>query len=205
MFTGIIESVGAVAEVRTSPAGARLVIEAARAAQDAAVGDSIAVNGVCLTAVEVAPPQLRFDVVHETLRRSNLGELAAGDEVNLERPLAAGGRLSGHFVQGHVDATGQVRSLVEEGDSLRIGISAPASVLRYVVEKGSIAVDGISLTVAARDESGFEVAVIPHTRAITTLGRKLPGQTVNLEVDILAKYVEQLAAGSRIRPQEGAR
>ena len=192
MFTGIIESLGSVAEIRTTPEGARLVIDAPDVAPGTAIGDSVAVNGVCLTAVQVSPPRLAFDAIPETLQRSNLGELQVGDAVNLERPLPAGGRLSGHFVQGHVDGIGRISGIMEEGTSHRVRITLPPDLRRYVVEKGSVAVDGISLTVAACDDEAFEVAIIPHTRAVTTLGRKREGDRVNLEVDILAKYVESL-------------
>lgn len=192
MFTGIIEALGTVREVRDLGGLTRLTVDAGELASGTAIGDSVAVNGVCLTAVEVAPPSLAFEAIPETLRRTNLGELRAGDRVNVERPLAAGARLSGHFVQGHVDGVGEIAGLSEEGDSLRIRIGAPPELLRYVVEKGSIAVDGISLTVAGCDAAGFEVAIIPHTRSVTTLGRAAPGRRVNLEVDILAKYVEKL-------------
>lgn len=195
MFTGIIERLGTIAEIRASPAGSRLVVDAGDLAREVAVGDSVAVNGICLTAVAIAPPTLAFDAIPETLRRSNLGELRPGSPVNLERPLAANGRLSGHFVQGHVDGTARIAGLREDGDSLRVRIAPPPDLMRYVVEKGSVAVDGISLTIAACDERGFEVALIPHTRAVTTLGLRAEGDTVNLEVDILAKYVEKLAHG----------
>src|SRR5262249_6412226 len=151
--------------------GARLVIDAGPLAAETAVGDSVAINGVCLTAVEVGPEQLAFDAIPETLRRSNPGALRPGAPANLERPLAARGRLSAHVVQGHVDGRGQIAARVEGGDALRIAIALPAALRRYIVEKGSIAVDGISLTVAAITPAGFEVAIIPHTRAVTTLGR----------------------------------
>jgi riboflavin synthase len=195
MFTGIIEALGTVAEIQARPEGARLIVEAPSVAEGTAIGDSVAVNGVCLTAVAVAPPRLAFDAIPETLRRSDLGQLRVGDRVNLERPLPAGGRLSGHFVQGHVDGTGRIQGIMNEGTSQRIRISLPPDLRRYVVEKGSIAVDGISLTVAALDADAFEVAIIPHTRAVTTLGQKAAGAEVNLEVDILAKYVDALLRG----------
>jgi riboflavin synthase len=195
MFTGIIEALGIVHSVSAGEEGSRLVVAARAIARETAIGDSIAVNGVCLTAVEAGPETLAFDAIPETLRRSNLGELSAGDVVNLERPLAAGARLSGHFVQGHVDGVGRVAAVREEGSSVRIGIAIPPELRRYVVEKGSVAVDGISLTAAAVTADSFEVAIIPHTRAVTTLGRKGIGASLNLEVDILAKYVENLLAG----------
>jgi riboflavin synthase len=155
----------------------------------------VAVNGVCLTVVEALGSRLAFDAVPETLRRSNLGALSAGSRVNLERPLAANGRLSGHFVQGHVDGVGRIANVTPEGEGVRARIEAPPALTRYVVEKGSIAADGCSLTVAACGGEWFEVALIPHTLAVTILGGWNPGTTVNLEVDILAKYVEKLVQG----------
>src|SRR5581483_462264 len=157
-----------------------LVVDAGDLAGGTAVGDSIAVNGVCLTAVAIDPPTLSFDAIPETLRRSNLGGLRSGAVVNLERPLAASGRLSGHFVQGHVDGVGRIAAEVEEGESLRVRIEVPAGLRRYLVEKGSVAVDGISLTVAAVTADGFEVALIPHTGAVTTLGQRHRAEAVNL-------------------------
>ena len=194
MFTGIIEGMGEVLAFDRTEAGARLRLAAGPVAEGARIGDSVAINGTCLTVVALDGDRLEFEAVPETLRRTNLGELAAGARVNLERPLRAGGRLDGHIVQGHVDGTGHVAAVTPEGDSLRIQIAAEPELLRYVVEKGSIAVDGISLTVAAVDYAGFEVAIIPHTAAVTTLGQRAPGAKVNLEVDILAKYVERLLA-----------
>jgi riboflavin synthase len=202
MFTGIIEYLGTAVAVEHSAGGARLTIEAGPVAAGTRVGDSVAVNGVCLTAVAVTPPRLEFEAIPETLRRSNLGTLAAGSRVNLERPLAADGRLSGHFVQGHVDGVGEVAAAVVEGDSLHLTIVPPAALLRYIVEKGSIAVDGVSLTVAACHDRRFQVALIPHTRAATTLGRTAPADAVNLEVDVLAKYVEKLVGERRTTNDE---
>ena len=178
MFTGIVREVGRVASFD----GHRLVLEAETTA---AVGDSVSVDGVCLTAVDGA--QLAFDVVDETLSRTTLGSLAAGHRVNLEPALRAGEPLGGHLVQGHVDGLGRVRSTGEP-----VWIDAPPELLRYLVEKGSITVDGVSLTVAAVDGGGFAVALVPHTLEATTLGALEPGDPVNLEVDVLAKYVEKL-------------
>jgi len=158
-------------------------------------GDSIAVNGVCLTAVDPAPGGFGADVMAETLRRSSLGPLGEGDSVNLELPLRAGDRLGGHIVQGHVDGTGTVESASDDGFARLVRIAAGPDVLRYVVEKGSIAIDGVSLTVASIDESGFTVSLIPETLERTTLGEATPGRVVNLEVDVLAKYVEKLTRG----------
>ena len=181
MFTGIVREVGRV----VSFDGRRLVVEGAT---QAAEGDSVAVDGVCLTAVDGV--RLAFDVVEETLSRTTLGALRAGDRVNLEPALRAGEPLGGHIVQGHVDGLGRVRSVGEP-----VWIDAPADLLRYCVEKGSITVDGVSLTVAALDAGGFAVALVPHTLEATTLGAIAPGDAVNLEVDVLAKYVEKLLPG----------
>ncbi len=192
MFTGLIEAVGTVAAVRHGAGQSRLVIHAQWVGPGGAVGDSVCVNGVCLTVVAGADGRLEFQAIAETLRRSNLGELRPGDRVNLERAMGAGGRFGGHFVQGHVDALGQVAQIVPEANSHRVTVEAPPEVMRYVVERGSIALDGISLTVAAVSPSTFTVAIIPHTWTETTLGSRRPGDRVNLEVDILAKYVERL-------------
>lgn len=194
MFTGLIEEGGRVAEIRPSDGGARLVVSAALVLDGLEVGDSVAVNGTCLTAVEVAPGGFAVDCVAETLRRTSLGALGPGDRVNLERPLRIGDRLDGHLVQGHVDGVGTVRAATPEGGSTVLEVSAPPDLLRYVVEKGSIAVDGVSLTVAGRLPDAFTVALIPHTMAVTTLGPQALGRPVNLEVDVVAKYVESLAA-----------
>jgi riboflavin synthase len=190
MFTGIVRELGTVVAFD----GARLVLSAPETAADAAVGDSVAVSGACLTVVDAAEGRLAFDVVQETLSRTALGALEQGGAVNLEPSLRIGDRLGGHVVQGHVDAVGRVRSVVPEGEGRRIWIDAPAAVLGYCIEKGSIAVDGVSLTVAAFDDDGFEVALIPHTLAVTTLGRLAPGDQVNLEADVLGKVVERLVA-----------
>jgi riboflavin synthase len=189
MFTGIVRELGAVASFD----GSRLVLTAPETAATAAVGDSVAVAGVCLTVVEGANGTLVFDVVPETLARTALRELEPGRAVNLEPSLRVGDQLGGHVVQGHVDAVGRVRSVTPEGDGRRVWIDAPETV-RYCVEKGSIAVDGVSLTVAGLDDEGFEVALIPHTLAATTLGTLGPGDEVNLEADVLGKVVERLLA-----------
>jgi riboflavin synthase len=190
MFTGIVREVGEVVAVEEDGGPARLRIRAPETAAGTAVGDSVAVNGVCLTAVEAADGVLAFDAVPETLRRSSLGRLTSGAGVNVEPALRAGEPLGGHFVQGHVDGVGRVRVVDEEG----IEVEAPTEVLRYCVEKGSIAVEGVSLTIAALAEDGFSIALIPHTRAQTTLGRLREGDEVNLEADLLAKHVERLLA-----------
>jgi riboflavin synthase len=190
VFTGIVREVGMVAAFD----GSRLVVGAPETAGGVAVGDSVSVAGVCLTVVEAGEGRLAFDVVPETLSRTALGGLAADDRVNLESALRVGDPLGGHVVQGHVDAVGRIRSVAPEGDSRRVWVDAPETIVRYCLEKGSIAVDGVSLTVAALDDDGFEVALIPHTLSVTTLGGLEPGDEVNLEVDVLAKVVERLLA-----------
>jgi riboflavin synthase len=191
MFTGLVESTARVRRVEPDGDGVRLEVQTPLAAE-LAHGDSIAVNGVCLTAVEPDGDSFRADVMAETLRRSSLGPLGEGDAVNVELALRAGDRLGGHMVQGHVDATGEVESVTEEGFARVVRIAASPEILRYVVQKGSIAVDGVSLTVASVDERGFTVSLIPETLERTTLGQAEPGRVVNLEVDVLAKYVEKL-------------
>ncbi|HEX4324815.1 MAG TPA: riboflavin synthase [Gaiellaceae bacterium] len=191
MFTGIVLEVGTVAAFD----GSRLVVVAPETAPTAVVGDSVSVAGVCLTVVETGEGRLAFDVVPETLSRTALARLEPGESLNLEPSLRVGDRLGGHVVQGHVDAVGRVRAITPDGDSRRMWVDAPQAVLGYCVEKGSIAVDGVSLTVAAFDDDGFEVALIPHTLAVTTLGRLQPGDGLNLEADVLGKVVERLVAG----------
>ena len=186
MFTGLIAGKGTVRSLREG----RLEVETSLAGELTA-GDSVAVNGVCLTAVDPDGSSFAADVMAETLRRSSLGPLREGSEVNLELPLRAGDRLGGHVVQGHVDATGSVAAVREEGFSRVVRISAAPELLRYVVEKGSISVDGVSLTVSAVDDEAFEVSLIPETLERTTLGQAEQGRMVNLEVDVLAKYVEK--------------
>jgi riboflavin synthase len=193
MFTGIVEELGRVRAITPNEGGARIEIAAAAVLTDAEIGASIAVNGCCLTVVALGEGCWAADAVIETLARTNLGDLQTGDPVNLERPLRLADRLGGHLVQGHVDATGTIRAREPQADgSMLITFDAPADVTRYVVHKGSITVDGISLTVAAVVAGGFAVAVIPHTQAVTTLGAKPVGARVNLEVDMVAKYVERL-------------
>jgi riboflavin synthase len=192
VFTGIVRERGRVASVEGDSEGVRLVVDAPATAADARVGDSVSVSGVCLTVTSARAGTLSFDAVPETLRRSSLGTLAAGDAVNLELALRAGDPLGGHYVQGHVDGVGVVRSIDREGEGRRVWIDTPTETRRYLVEKGSIAVDGVSLTIAELEEKGFSVALVPHTLAETTLGALAPGHQVNLEVDLLAKYVERL-------------
>jgi riboflavin synthase len=189
MFTGIVEELGAVRRIEPSASGARLEFTASQVLAGATMGDSIAVNGCCLTVVDRGDGWWAADAVEETLRRTCLGSLRSGDPVNLERPVRLVDRLGGHLVQGHVDGVGHI---AERGsDTLRV--DTPPHLLRYMVEKGSVAVDGVSLTIAGLDSSSFSVALIPHTQAVTTLGRKPVGAPVNLEVDLIAKYVERLA------------
>jgi riboflavin synthase len=193
VFTGLVERTARVRRVDLDGDGVRLEVETPLAAE-LRQGDSIAVNGVCLTAVDPDAAGFRADVMAETLRHSSLGPLAEGDAVNVELPLRAGDRLGGHVVQGHVDGTGTVADVREEGFARLVRIACAPELLRYVVLKGSIAVDGVSLTVAEVDDAGFTVSLIPETLERTTLGLAAPGRVVNLEVDVLAKYVEKLVA-----------
>jgi riboflavin synthase len=191
VFTGLVETTARVRRVEPDGDGARLEVETPLAAE-LRQGDSIAVNGVCLTAVDPDAERFHADVMAETLRRSSLGPLAEGDSVNVELPLRAGDRLGGHVVQGHVDGTGTVAEVRDQGFARLVRIDCPPDIVRYIVEKGSIAVDGVSLTVAEVDDRGFTVSLIPETLERTTLGLAAPGRVVNLEVDVLAKYVEKL-------------
>jgi riboflavin synthase len=195
VFTGIVEGMAEVREARRDGRGGRLTIDAGAALDGEVVraGDSVAVNGVCLTVVAFEGGAFAADLSAETLARTTLGRLAPGTAVNVERPVPATGRLGGHIVQGHVDGVGRVAVLREETEARRLEIAAPPDLVRYIVDKGSIAVDGVSLTVAGVRGNRFGVALIPHTCEVTTLGTLEPGREVNLEVDILAKYVEQLA------------
>jgi riboflavin synthase len=196
MFTGIVEGTGTVAALAVADGGgARLEVEAPFLAGDLRLGESVAVNGCCLTVAEPTPGGFAADLVAETLRRTALGGLAAGDAVNLERPLALGGRLGGHLVQGHVDGVARVLERSPVGDGEEVRIELPPDLERYVVEKGSIAVDGVSLTVAGVGPGWFAVALVPHTLEVTTLGRRRPGDPVQLEVDVVAKYIERLVVG----------
>ena len=191
MFTGLIADLGTVEAVQETEHGMRLRVSSALAGE-LGEGDSVAVNGVCLTAAQVDGAAFVADVVHETLRRSSIAAIAPGDAVNLELPVRATDRLGGHLVQGHVDGIGTVSDMRDEGFSRLVTIVVPGELERYVVEKGSVAVDGISLTVASLDGARLQVALIPETLERTTLGRAQPGTPVNLEVDVLAKYVERL-------------
>jgi len=193
MFTGIVEEVGQVRRLIPRQAGARLEVECNLVLSDAAPGVSIAVNGVCLTAIEVGPSHFAMDLAPETLNRSNLGDLETGSLVNLERPLSPAGRLSGHIVQGHVDGTGELLSLETLGDgNWWLKVRVPAELDRYMIHKGSISLDGISLTIAALSECVVSVAIIPHTYDLTNLRSRRPSDRINIEVDLIAKYVEKL-------------
>jgi riboflavin synthase len=192
MFTGIIEEIGTVASIQRSANSARLAIHGTLIFGDLKVGDSVAVNGVCLTAASVSGDVFRADVMNETLARSNLGELRPGSKVNLERAMLSGGRFGGHIVLGHIDGIGGIMRMDHDDNAVWLTISASKDILRYIVEKGSVAIDGISLTVAMVNEHCFSVSVIPHTGMATTLLDKAPGDTVNLENDIVGKYVERL-------------
>ena len=191
MFTGLVADLGTVAEVHSTNDGVRLAIESALA-RELSEGDSVSVNGVCLTAVGVDGERFGADVMNETLRRSSLAEVQPGSRVNLELPLTADTRLGGHFVQGHVDGVGAIAAVREDGFARVVTVEADPDLLRYVVEKGSITVDGVSLTVTRVDGTSFDVSLIPETLERTNLGAAAPGVPVNLEVDILAKYVEKL-------------
>ena len=192
MFTGIVEEMGILRSVRRGAHSAVLSIGAETVLSDLKIGDSVAVNGVCLTATTVDAGGFTADVMHETLNRSSLGALAPGNPVNLERAMAADGRFGGHMVAGHIDGTGTITETRRDDNAVWYTVSAAPSLLRYIVEKGSIAIDGISLTVAAVEADRFFVSVIPHTASVTVLGRKGPGDIVNLETDIIGKYVEKL-------------
>ena len=197
MFTGIVEETGAVRAVRRGAKSSVLSIQAEQVLSDLKIGDSVAVNGVCLTATSVDASGFTADVMHETLDRSTLGALTPGSRVNLERAMAADGRFGGHIGAGHIDGTGTITKTRQDDNAVWFTIEASPALLRYVVEKGSITIDGISLTVAAVGEGWFSVSIIPHTASLTTLGGKKPGDLVNLENDVIGKYVEKL-----LRPQE---
>ena len=197
MFTGIVAELGSVEATEPINGGARLVIAASSTLEELKIGDSVAVNGVCLTVVAHTERSFSVQVVDESLERSALGSLGEGSPVNLERPLAADGRFDGHIVQGHVDGVGEIVSIDDEGDASRVRVTIPQGLDRYIVEKGSITVDGTSLTITAVSEPGandpwFEIVLIPHTLAVTVFGSVTQGSLVNLEVDVLAKYVERM-------------
>ena len=192
MFTGIIEEVGAVKQITHGQHSEVLNIQARTVLENTKIGDSIAVNGICLTVTRLFADSFSADVMHETLNRSSLAGLMVGSKVNLERAMAADGRFGGHIVSGHIDGTGVIRSLTREENAIWVSIGTSPQILHLIVEKGSICIDGISLTVAKVEEEGFQVSVIPHTGEETTLLEKVPGDSVNLENDVIGKYVERL-------------
>ena len=192
MFTGIIEKKGKIAALRPNAGGTRLTIDLEELAEGTKLGDSIAVNGACLTVSDLAGSVASFDVVAETLRRTALGDLAAGDPVNLERALRVGDRLGGHFVQGHVDGVGTIARRTRTGGEYLLHVAVPRELSDQMIEKGSVAVDGISLTIAALGDGAFAIAVIPHTLERTTLGDRRDGTRVNIEIDMIGKYVRKL-------------
>ena len=202
MFTGIIQEVGTVQAIDRGTQSARFTIAAAEVLTGVKIGDSITINGACLTIVHLSPGAASFDVVYETLQKTALGSLAIGDEVNLEPSLAASGRFDGHIVQGHVDGVGTIASIREIDNSYYIYVTTSQSLARYIVRKGSIAIDGISLTVVDADDKTFSVAIIPHTWANSNLHARRAGDQVNLETDIIGKYVEKLMGGdfARLEP-----
>lgn len=202
MFTGIIETLGTTTAVRPSGAGRRMEILADKALAGTRIGDSIAVNGACLTAVEISGTRFAVDVSPETLSRSTLNDTKPGTRVNLERALRLSDRLDGHMVSGHIDGRGRIDYIRDLGRVLVIGFSVSEELTRYMITKGSVAVDGISLTINACDPKSFEVTVIPHTAAITTLGTKRQGDAVNIETDLIGKYVEKFVSGDKSRDRE---
>lgn len=192
MFTGIIEEIGTITAVRKSPLDAKLTISAEKIFSDLKIGDSVAVNGVCLTASDISENTFTADVMNETFHRSSLSKLKPGSHVNLERAMAADGRFGGHIVAGHVDGTGIITNIKKDDNAVWYTISAENSIMKYIIEKGSVAIDGISLTVAEVSKDSFSVSVIPHTAKETILSQKKTGDTVNLENDLIGKYVEKL-------------
>ena len=192
MFTGIVEEVGTVEQIRKGPYSAVVTIHGKKVLEDTKIGDSIGVNGVCLTVIAMGKDEFTADVMAETVRRSNLGKLKAGDYVNLERAMAADGRFGGHLVSGHIDGTGTVRSMKKEENAIWVTIETTPKILRLIIEKGSVCIDGISLTVAQVGKGFFQVSIIPHTGAETTLLKKHDGDVVNLENDMVGKYIDHL-------------
>ena len=199
MFTGIIEEVGRIRAIERQAVSARLTVAASKVLSDVHLGDSIAVNGVCLTVTDLKADSFTADVMHETLRRSSLGSVRTGSPVNLERAMQLGGRFGGHIVSGHIDTTGKILGIREDDNAVWYRIGADYKILKYIVEKGSVALDGISLTVAEVRSDSFSVSVIPHTRANTTLTHKKIGDIINIETDCIGKYIEKLITGTRRR------
>lgn len=204
MFSGIVEETGVVRRIERRPGGLTLTIGADRVLEGTGIGDSIAVNGACLTVVAFDEGSFTIEAAPETLRRTNLGAVSEGARVNLERSLAANGRIGGHFVQGHVDATAEVVALDPDGEGLMVRFRPPEALMRYIVPKGYIALDGMSLTVVETGDDWFTISFIPHTRSVTVVGDYAPGTRVNLEVDVLGKYVERIIAAGGRWAREGA-
>lgn len=192
MFTGIVETVGSVKSIRRKDKAIELFIDSALICEDLKLGDSISVNGVCLTATSITKPQFSVDVIHETIRSSSLNKLTSNSKVNLERAMPMNGRFGGHIVSGHVDGVGTIRRILNDGNSIIYTIEAPENVMRYTIDKGSITIDGISLTVASVSERSFQVAIIPFTASETTLSLRKVGDTVNLESDLVGKFIEKM-------------
>ncbi len=203
MFTGIVEATGRVARLQTTADGGRLELSGVPFAGDLALGESVAVNGCCLTVVEATGGLVKFDLLQQTLRLTNLGDLAPNDAVNLERAMQAGGRFSGHFVQGHVDSTGTILAWEPHGQDYRLEVSVPPDLHRLIIPRASITIDGISLTAAEVGSASITAWITPHTRAVTNLSTATPGRRVNLETDMLAKYVEQLLDAALARRAAG--
>ena len=204
MFTGIIEETGKIRQILMAGNSGRIRIEARKVLEGTKEGDSIAVNGVCLTVTSLSREEFAADIMAETYRRSGLGQQKAGDLVNLERAMAADGRFGGHIMSGHIDGTGVIESMSREENAVWVSIRTERKILRLIVEKGSVGIDGISLTVAAVSDTGFQVSVIPHTGEETTLLKKKPGELVNLENDIVGKYVEKLLGAGRTKSKESS-
>lgn len=202
MFTGIIEEIGKILRIELSGSSGKLQIQAKKVLEGTKVGDSIAVNGVCLTVTGLSRQDFTADVMPETLSRSSLGQLKSGSSVNLERAMAADGRFGGHIVSGHIDGTGIIEKITKDGNAIRYQIAAPPEIMRGIVEKGSVAIDGISLTVAKAEKERFEISVIPHTLSETVLGEKKTGAVVNLENDVIGKYVERLLSFDKEEEQK---
>jgi riboflavin synthase len=200
MFTGLIEEIGRVEAVIKSAKSARIAVKAHKVLEDVKLGDSICTNGVCLTVTSFDKGRFTVDVMAETMRKSNLKNLSPGDEVNLERAMLVGDRLGGHIVSGHIDGTGTIENYEQEDNAVWITIAASPEILKYIVQKGSIAIDGVSLTVAYVDEAVFKVSIIPHTKDMTTLLRKKVGDEVNLECDMIGKYVEKFLGAKEQAP-----
>ncbi len=192
MFTGIVETVGSVKSIRRKDKAIELFIDSALICEDLKLGDSISVNGVCLTATSITKPQFSVDVIHETIRSSSLNKLTSNSKVNLERAMPMNGRFGGHIVSGHVDGVGTIRKILNDGNSIIYTIEAPENVMRYTIDKGSITIDGISLTVASVSERSFQVSIIPFTASETTLSLRKVGDTVNLESDLVGKFIEKM-------------